>query len=91
MNVSLLQATDEGHSMAVPVKGMIIVWKARATMSRQAKQETSISTQFVEDDIEQYIELASMFANLDGKIQNWAYKPEDACLARFEALAGSGC
>ena len=49
--------------MAVPVNGMIIVWKARATMSRQAKQETSISTQFVEDDIKQYNELASMFAN----------------------------
>ena len=64
------QPADEDQSMAIPVKGMILVWKARANMSKKAKHETSISTQLLEDDIKQYNELASMFANLKSTVKS---------------------
>jgi len=58
------QPANEGQSMSISVKGMILLWKSRTTMVKQTKHENLISTQFVDDDIKHYKELAFMFVTL---------------------------
>ena len=58
------QPANEGQSVSISVKGMILSWRPRITMAKQTKQENPICTQFVDDDIKHYRELASMFATL---------------------------
>jgi hypothetical protein len=58
------QPANEGQSVSISVRGMILSWRPRITMAKQTKQENPICTQFVNDDIKQYKELASMFVAL---------------------------